>query len=148
GANLRAGKEAFNDEALDSLQSRGFYPQPVGEDQFEIFSNEGQAVVRMKDGIEYVLRFGKVAGIDTGSDEKKTDTEAKADADKGADGSDEKSEKKEKGGLSRYIMVMARFNPDLLTKPELEPLPEAKKSTDKDKGADAKKTDAKSADAK
>lgn len=148
GANLRAGKEAFNDEAVDSLQSRGFYPQPVGEDQFEIFSNEGEAVVRMKDGIEYVLRFGKVAGIDTGSDEKKADTEAKADTEKGADASEEKSEKKDKGGLSRYIMVMARFNQDLLTKPELEPLPEAKKSADKDKGADAKKADPKSADAK
>jgi hypothetical protein len=154
GANLRAGKEGFNEEAIDSLQSRGFYPQPVGEDQFEIFSNEGQAVVQMKDGVEYVLRFGKVAGIDTGSDEKKTDTETKADTDKNADtgknadASDEKPEKKDKGGLSRYIMVMARFNPDLLTKPELEPSPEAKKSTDKDKAADAKKTDAKSADAK
>jgi hypothetical protein len=146
GANLRAGKEAFNDEALDSLQSRGFYPQPVGEDQFEIFSNEGQAVVQMKDGIEYVLRFGKVAGIDTGGDEKKTDAEPKAGTDKNSDASDEKSEKKDKAGLSRYIMVMARFNQDLLTKPELEPLPDAKKSTDK--AADAKKTDAKSADAK
>jgi hypothetical protein len=149
GANLRAGKEAFNDEALDSLQSRGFYPQPIGEDQFEIFSNEGQAVVRMKDGIEYVLRFGKVAGIDTGTDEeKKMGAEPKADADKKSDAFDEKSEKKEKAGLSRYIMVMARFNPDLLTKPELEPLPEAKKAADKDKAADAKKSDAKSADAK
>jgi len=99
------------------LERRGFYPQPAGEDQFEIFSNEGQAVVQMKDGVEYVLRFGKVAGIDTGSDEKKTDTETKADTDKNADtgknadASDEKPEKKDKGGLSRYIMVMARFNP-------------------------------------
>jgi len=149
GADLRAGKDAFDDEAvLRNLAHNGFYPQPVG-DQFEIYSDEGEATVRMKDGIEYVLRFGAVAGIETGSDEeKKTDTEPKADADKKADASDEKSEKKDKGGLSRYIMVMARFNPDLLTKPELEPLPEAKKSADKDKGADAKKSDAKSPDSK
>ena len=149
GANLRAGKEAFNDEALASLERRGFIPQPVGEDQYEIYSNEGQATVRMKDGIEYVLRFGAIEGIDNSSnEEKKTDAETKADADKQADPSDEKSDKKDKGGLSRYIMVMARFNPDLLTKPELEPLPEAKKSADKDKAADAKMSDAKSADAK
>jgi hypothetical protein len=150
GANLRAGKEAFNEEALASLEGHGFTAQPIGagEDQYEIYSDEGEAVVRMKDGVEYVLRFGKVAGIDTGGDEKKADTETKADTDKNADASEEKSEKKDKAGLSRYVMVMARFNPDLLAKPELEPLPEAKKSTDKEKAVDAKKTDAKSADAK
>jgi hypothetical protein len=145
GTDLRAGKEAFDDvSVLRNLAHRGFYPQPVvGEDRFEIFSDEGEAVVRMKDGIEYVLRFGAVEGIDTGSDE-----ENKADTEKKADTADENSEKKDKGGLSRYIMVMARFNQDLLTKPELEPLPESKKSTDKDKSADAKKSDAKSADTK
>jgi hypothetical protein len=45
-------------------------------------------------------------------------------------------------------MVMARFNQDLLPKPELEAMPEAKKPAGPDKSADAKKQDAKSADAK
>jgi hypothetical protein len=158
-ANLKADKDFTNDiDVLRDLVRRGFLPVPVGDDQVEIVSNDGEVTVQMKDGVEYVLRFGAVAGIDMGSDDdkKKDDSKAedktagKTDEEKAADdksGDKKDSDKKDKGGLSRYIMVMARFNDKLLPKPELEPLPELKKpaaKTDEAK-ADAKKGDAKSA---
>ncbi len=167
GANLKAGKEYLDDAASQDLRRRGFHPVPTGNEQFDIVSNDGEAVVSMKDGVQYVLRFGEVAGIDSGSDDekKKSDSGDKTAADgknktdaaavkkndeKAAEekSADNKSDKK--GGLSRYIMVMAQFNPDLLPKPELAPLPEIKKAPEKknDGKTDTKSTDAKSTDAK
>ena len=54
-ADLKAAESFVNDvEAVSSLQQRGFLPLPSGV----ILSTEGQAVIGMKDGVEYVLRFG------------------------------------------------------------------------------------------
>jgi hypothetical protein len=161
-ANLKADKDFTNDvDVLRDLVRRGFLPVPVGDDQVEIVSNDGEVTVQMKDGVEYVLRFGAVAGIDMGSDDDKKKDDSKGDAksedkkdeEKSADekGGDKKdADKKDKGGLSRYIMVMANFNDKLLPKPELEPLPELKKPAAKadEAKADAKKSDAKKGDTK
>jgi len=163
-ANLKAGKEYLDDNASQDLKRRGFHAVPVGSEQFDIVSNDGEAVISMKDGVQYVLRFGEVAGIDSGSDEgkKKVDGDSqKSEADGGksksaaqsdekTDGAKQVGDKTEKsGGLSRYIMVMAQFNPDLLPKPELQPLPEIKKAPEKKSdGKSDTKTDAKSAYAK
>ena len=43
-------------EAVNSLQSRGFYI--VGG---RLLSNQGEAVVRTADGVQYALRFGEIA---------------------------------------------------------------------------------------
>ena len=43
-------------EAVTSLQSRGFYI--VGG---RLLSNQGETVVRTRDGVQYVLRFGEIA---------------------------------------------------------------------------------------
>jgi hypothetical protein len=157
-ANLKAGKEYVDDAASQDLKRRGFHPVPVENNQFDIVSNDGEAVVSMKDGVQYVLRFGEVAGIDSGSDDEKKKTDdskaeggkgkAEAAADAGKSSSEKKlSDKPEKsGGLSRYIMVMVQFNPDLLPKPELEALPEIKKAPEK-KG-EAKSSDAKAGEVK
>ncbi len=180
-AKLKAETGALTEESFNDLARRGFSLVPVGEHEVELLSSDGEAVVHMKDGVEYVLRFGKVAGIESssGDDEKKSDAKSadKKDAKDTATGekkdgdkqdevakADEKSSdskdadkkddaKKDKGtGLSRYIMVMAQFNPDLLPKPELEPLPEIKKAPEKpateDKKGDAKKSETKAGDAK
>ena len=150
-ANLKAGKEYLDAAASQDLQRRGFTPVPAENNQFDIVSNDGEAVVSMKDGRQYVLRFGDVAGIDSGADadKKKSAEGGKADgkanskdtksaADKPAetavaDGEDSSSGPKadKSGGLSRYIMVMAKFNPDLIPKPDLQPLPEIKKAPEK-----------------
>ena len=158
-ANLKADKDFITDaDSLRDLKRHGFRPVPVG-DSYDIVSNDGEAVVSMKDGVEYVLRFGAVAGIDTGADDgKKADAktaDTKTDSRDTSETPDADVAKKDKnGGLSRYVMVMARFNPEVVPKPELEPVPDIKKPSDKSaKGADKKadtdkKSDAKAADAK
>ena len=115
-AELKAEESFTNDrEAVTSMQQRGFLPLKTGE----ILSTDGETIVGMKDGVEYVLRFG--APTTVAGDSKaagKDDEEAKegkgAESEKGAGG--------ETSG--RYLLVMARFNEQLLEKPTLDPLPE------------------------
>jgi hypothetical protein len=145
-AELKAEESFTNDrEAVTSMQQRGFLPLKTGE----ILSTDGETIVGMKDGVEYVLRFGApttVAGDSKAGDSKLGDAEGKG-------GKPEKDAADETSG--RYLLVMARFNEQLLEKPTLEPLPdapadEAKKDEDggksdgekKDSDAAEKKSDA------
>ena len=95
-----------NDPARQSLASRGFYVARVGN-RVELFSNEGEIRCLMKDGVEYVLRFGEIAGVGSAALEKK------GAEDEGSGSS----------GLNRFIFVMTEFNRDSIPEPELEPLP-------------------------
>jgi hypothetical protein len=115
-ADLKAAESFVNDiEAVSSLQQRGFLPLPSGV----ILSTEGQTVVGMKDGVEYVLRFG--AGT--------TVTEAgKAGSEEDGDAPEESAET-----AARYLLVMAQFNENLLEQPDLVELP----SLPEDKAEDA-----------
>jgi hypothetical protein len=140
-ANLKANKSIFTDrQTVQSLIDAGFYPVPDESGQPEILSSDGEVLVRMKDGLEYTLRFGGVAGI--GDKEKDADSVTKG---KEKEKSDGKAKADEATGttLNRFIMVSARFNKDLVPKPELEALPEAgdgKRTEEKDEGkADATK---------
>lgn len=133
-AELKAEESFTNDrEAVTSMQQRGFLPLKTGE----ILSTDGETIVGMKDGVEYVLRFGATTTV--AGDSKaagKDDEEAKegkgAESEKGAGG--------ETSG--RYLLVMARFNEQLLEKPTLDPLPEmpadASKKEENDKKDDEK----------
>ncbi|MAN05290.1 MAG: hypothetical protein CMJ56_00215 [Planctomycetaceae bacterium] len=114
-ADLKAAESFVNDvEAVSSLQQRGFLPLPSGA----ILSTEGQTVIGMKDGVEYVLRFG--AGT--------TVTEpGKAGSGEDGDASGESAET-----AARYLLVMAQFNESLLEKPELAELPSLPEEDDKD----------------
>jgi hypothetical protein len=117
-SDLKAAESFVNDvEAVSSLQQRGFLPLPSGL----ILSTEGQTVIGMKDGVEYVLRFG--AGT-TVTDPGQTDS------DQGDDAAVESAET-----TARYLLVMAQFNEDLLEQPELAALPslpEDNKETNED----------------
>lgn len=114
-ADLKAAESFVNDvEAVSSLQQRGFLPLPSGA----ILSTEGQTVIGMKDGVEYVLRFG--AGT--------TVTEpGKAGSGEDGDASGESAET-----AARYLLVMAQFNDGLLEKPELAELPSLPEEDGKD----------------
>ncbi|MFZ4733196.1 MAG: DUF4340 domain-containing protein [Pirellulales bacterium] len=106
-AELKAEESFANDrEALRSMQQRGFLPLRSGD----ILSTDGETIVGMKDGVEYVLRFGAATAV-TGADAAE---EAAADG-SGTDAA----------GDGRYLLVMARFNESLLEKPRLDPLPGA-----------------------
>lgn len=95
-ADLKAGEDFLNNrEAQEDLVSRGF--APVGGD-LEILSSEGEVVVTMKDGVEYLLRFGglQLEGEGAGESEE---------------------------GVNRYLFITARLNEEVLEEPEYEKLP-------------------------
>jgi hypothetical protein len=111
-AELKAAEQFTGDrEAVASMQERGFLPLQSGE----ILSTDGQTIVGMKDGVEYVLRFGAPT----------TAVEGQSDVGKKTDSSGDGGETS-----GRYLLVMARYNDALIPKPELEPVPELPKSAE------------------
>jgi hypothetical protein len=122
-ACLKENKEFLrNPEAAESLAMRGFYLANV-KGEPGIYSNEGEFRCLMKDGVEYVLRFGNISEsrrADSDDDAKKEDKAKKQD--KKEDKKAQKGEKKS-AGVNRYIFVMAEFNPTAIAKPTLEELP-------------------------
>jgi len=116
-ADLRAGEDVSkNRETALALQQRGFFLVPTGENTFEIYSNEGEVRCGAADGVEYILRFGGIAGSAHDDDDEK-DKEKK----EGEEGAETPAKEK---GLDRYIMVTTRFRPELIPPPDLQPLPE------------------------
>jgi hypothetical protein len=107
-ADLKA-EEAFagNREAVTSLAQRGFFAIQKGD----IVSSSGETIVGMKDGVEYLLRFGNATTVAGGEGEPASTANEKAAEAESSNG--------------RYLFVSARLNEDLLEKPKLDPLPEA-----------------------
>jgi hypothetical protein len=106
--NLKQGNEFFsnlqdpkNQAVVQSLQQKGFYTvavsNPAGQKVPKVVSNKGEILVGMKDGVEYVLRFGETY---RGPEDDENST-----------------------GDSRFIYAFARVNPRLLDPPSLEPVP-------------------------
>ena len=139
--DLKAGNDFLNnEEAYRDLVSKGFTPVPLKQGgEPEILSSEGEVVCSLRDGVEYVLRFGQLQ-VQTESDgesasddsqskdsaESKTGEDAsgdKADAAKTADADKKDAGAEEGKNLRRYLFVMARFNEDVIEKPKLKELP-------------------------
>lgn len=114
-ADLKAGVDFLdNSDARKDLRALGFatVPNRDGSAGQELISSEGEVIVTMKDGVEYVLRFGDLRLDTSGKD---------AQHPEGAT-----AEEKAKAGdknVQRYLFAMARFNEDAIKKPELQPLP-------------------------
>ena len=148
--DLKAGNDFMNNrEALQDLITKGFAATASQEGgPQEIISSDGEVIATMKNGAEYVLRFGNltnVAGTGQDKDEKPADKTA-------PDGKNKKSDKSDKSDVHRYLFVMARFNKDAVTPPELAKLPDlpANSEAKPDAGAPAKEsaaTDTKKDDA-
>ena len=123
--------------AVESLVQRGFYPMEVnnpetGKPVFQVLSDQGDVVAKMSDGVEYVLRFGGVAG-------------GKAAEEKPAKPEDKENPHEAKPAASkllRYLFVVTRFNDSMVPKPELQKVPELNGAEAKDEKADAAKEDA------
>jgi hypothetical protein len=116
-ANLQATEEFLqtsNREAIESLFEHGFAPMRNQDGTLELTSTEGEVIVTMKTGVEYVLRFGEVA-IDG-------DSAAQAGAPPEDNAADAEAESG--GNLNRYIFVVARFNEGAIEKPEFETPPD------------------------
>jgi hypothetical protein len=119
--DLKAGTDFMkNEEALRSLMEKGFTPTPsaTGSGEAEIVSSDGEVIATMKDGTEYVLRFGNLTNV--GAGEKSTE-QASETEESGAATADAESKT---GDVHRYLFVMARFNENAVKRPELEKLPE------------------------
>lgn len=95
-------------ELATSLASTGFLPVALKKDKLTLLSTDGEVIVKLKDGVEYIVRFGQVAGASTtgASDDKTT-------------------------GLDRYVMITAQLDDSAIPKPELEALPEAEPAAEK-----------------
>jgi hypothetical protein len=97
GVDLKADKAFMDDpENQRSLRAHGYYVNPTPTGEYELFAANGEVYVGMKDGYEYVLRFGSVAMTDEGTGD---------------------------GSLNRYLFVTARVDYSKFPVPELEPDP-------------------------
>lgn len=115
-SSLRKGSEFVDannvqqiQSAANSLITKGFQPinvtdesgkpkaYPNGKPILKVVSQKGEVLVGMKDGVEYVLRFGEIY---RGPEEEENAT-----------------------GDSRYIYAFARVNQSLIDSPGLEPVP-------------------------
>lgn len=132
-ADLRAGEElADNNEAKTSLAQRGFFVASTDGGEVGIYSNEGEVRCGNKDGVEYTLRFGSITA---GGGEESKGEESPPE---GGEGEAESGADKKGSGANRFIMVTAQFNEELLTKPELTPLPGEKPAAEGDSKEETK----------
>ncbi len=124
--DLKAGKDFMNNrEALKDLMSKGFTPAMTEEGgQQEILSSDGEAIATMKNGTEYVLRFGSLTNVAGGGRDKEEKAQNK-DAKTGA--ADKKADKSD---VHRYMFVMARFDKSAVKQPELQKLPDLPAKTE------------------
>jgi len=111
-----------NREAMESLMKKGFYPMApphpeTGKPVFQVLSDQGDVIARMENGVEYILRFGGVAGGQAEDAAAKPDKEEDGEA-------DDKKQSKSSSKLLRYLWVMTRFNEKMIPKPELEKVPD------------------------
>lgn len=115
--DLKAGADFMNNrEALQDLMSKGFTPAVTSEGGAEeIISSDGEVIATLKDGAEYVLRFGNLTNV-SGIDQQEEGAAAA--------GADAAEAKKSGPDVHRYMFVMARHNKAAVKQPELDPLPE------------------------
>lgn len=116
--DLKAGDDFMNNrEALLDLMMKGFTAAAIGEGgPQDIISSDGEVIATMKNGTEYVLRFGNLTNVGGG--------EQQDDAAAGAQPAGAIAEKKKDSDVHRYLFVMARFDETAVKQPELQPLPE------------------------
>jgi hypothetical protein len=113
--DLKAGEDLFkNKDSIQSLMVRGFAPVGSASGGTEVMSSEGEVILTQKDGVEYVLRFGKLQLADDESD---------AEAAEEGDAEGEEAGAKKAAGVNRYLFVMARYNDTMIPAPELEEVP-------------------------
>lgn len=110
--NLKGGEDFLNnEEAVRDLMNKGFTVTPlVDGGEPEILSAEGEVTCTTREGVQYILRFGKLK------------LDADASAAPPANDSEDSEEVDE--GIHRYLFVMAQFEEAAIERPELEDLPE------------------------
>ncbi len=105
-ADLKADKELLDDNTkIMSLFKKGFIPGQRPDGGMELYSSNGELAVKLNDGVEYLLRFGKATA---------------------GDSSDDDGEKEATPGvaLNRTLFVTARLDESHYPMPVLQKVPE------------------------
>ena len=104
-AQLQGGGDMHLDaSAVASLMGRGYYVV-----KGQLLSNQGETVIRTKEGLEYSLRFGGLANVEGGAD---LTNSASADSESSS------------SQTGRYLFVTARFDQSLIDPPKYDPIPD------------------------
>ena len=115
---LKEGLENLTDAEVEALESFGFLPGVGPNGKYELFGLNGELVVDMKDGVRYVLQFGKVARSLQTSSSKSSAAESDS-----ATGTDKKDSAADVVKVNRYLIVSAQLSPLTLSAPMLEAEP-------------------------
>jgi len=107
-ADLRG--EKLQESTLQALQRRGFFAsQTSGTDSYELFAMNGDLQVTLKDGVQYLLRFGNGAGASF----EPVETEETKDG-----------EASKEVSINRFLLVTTRLDESKFPPPDLERVPE------------------------
>lgn len=110
-ADLKADNELVgNKESFNSLIQHGFYAALNEANEREVLSANGETIVDLKDGVQYVLRFGTIAGIENEDQPAEPDANPEAAEDV--------------GGANRYLLVTARVNEAMIPPPAVMVVPQ------------------------
>lgn len=112
-----------NQDSALNLIRHGFAPTKNAQGETDLLSTEGEVICTLKEGVEYVLRFGN---LQVDSDES-----AKV----------EEGQPAPKDGVNRYLFVMARFNDAIIEKPVPEEVPELPESAKDAEATDGESTE-------
>ena len=123
-AALKSGQALETIESDSSLEAAGFYLVRMRDlkggttaGRVQLRSNEGDLQLRMKDGIRYNLRFGKLTG-----------TESEIDEPENAENPTEQTM-----GANRYLFITAEFDRSVVPSPDIQTVPEVPtEGTDED----------------
>ncbi len=111
-ADLKADQALLNDKiSIESLIKKGFFPQQAADGNTELFASSGELLVSLKDGVQYLLRFGNAA------DSTLKDTE------EATDGAEAKST--DILSINRYLLVTARLDESQIPAAIIEPVPQS-----------------------
>ena len=105
---LRAtGELKANASVARSLEVCGFFFARAGSD-YQLFSSEGEVRITTKEGVDYVLRFGGIAGKESKNDDKDGKDKDAKDKSKSAKGKGKDEKKSDTAGLNRYLVRHGR----------------------------------------
>ena len=90
----------IDEEAVNSLLGRGYYIV-----NGQLLSNQGETILRLRNGVEYALRFGEIINYESGNIGEENSANPPTEP-------------------GRYLFVTAHFNPALIEAPQYDPLPE------------------------
>ncbi len=106
-SDLKGDKSKLGEDAIVSLQKRGFVPNPNQKegDVVDFYSKNGELLVTLRNGVQYLLRFGGSAS-----------TEINAETEAGSENS---------VSINPYLLVTVRLDESKYPEPVLEKVPES-----------------------